>query len=118
MQVVGAAAQTLCALATLSPTAKQRLSGLLQQYMLWLQDKSTKLLNTDSSPIQLQSHVAATCRCMYHVCLLLCCKLRSILLVMIDLTKLICAFACHCHLFHVAGGTGMYCMGMTAFAQP
>lgn len=62
LQVVAAAAQTLCALAKLSASARQQLSDLQQKYMAYLQDTSTKLLKPDATPTQLQSNVAFACR--------------------------------------------------------
>jgi len=72
LQVVAAAAQTLCALAKLSNTAKERLSLLYQRHMTWLEATSTKLLSPGAPPEQLQSSVALTCRYAFVCCVVLC----------------------------------------------
>ena len=61
-QVVSGAAQTLCSLARLSPSAGQRLAALMTMYTGLLKQKQPLLESPSTTAAEQQTNIAHTCR--------------------------------------------------------
>ena len=74
-QVVTGAAQTLCSLARLSPSAGQRLAALMTMYIGLLKQKQPLLESPSTTAAEQQTNIAHTCRCDQAFPVLLACLL-------------------------------------------